>query len=79
MAEITKKISADDRLKYIGLMTLASEHKLKANEYEEAIHRMLGTEAGGWISDTVWGSGVCPPSIHDMDDALLKEGVGVED
>lgn len=80
MAEIKRTISADDRLKYLGLMTLASEHKHKADEFERAACALVGVEIGGAVSDAIWGSmgpGALPRAA-EYDDALLREGVGVD-
>ena len=79
MAEITKRISSDDRLKYIAMMTMAVELVRETNKLRETIGRILGIDTEGHISDVIWGENSPNPSIADLDRVLLLEGIGVED
>ncbi len=78
MAEIVKRISADDRLKLLGLWTMATSHYAKAREFERAMRRDLGDEIfDQHIGDSIYASDG-PHTVADFDDALLNSGVAVD-
>jgi hypothetical protein len=79
MTEIKKHISADDRLKFIGLMKMAHEHVRETRKIELAIIAMLGIEEGGHLSDNIYGRYEPNDTIAQLDRILLLEGIGVED
>lgn len=74
MDEKRKAISADDRLRAIGLFTVAKEHATKAREFEDALCRLLDIEQGGLLGDLIWDS-TAKASIAVFDDALAGEGI----
>ena len=78
MPEIKRTISADERLKFIALMTVALEHERKVREYGLAINRLLGTEDGSHISDALYGVYGAALSVDEMDQLLLREGIAVD-
>lgn len=80
MAELTKKISADDRLKFIAMMTVALEHERKVREYGLAIARLLGTDPNSsHVSDALYSVYGEAMTVAQMDDLLLRQGIGVEE
>lgn len=79
MAEITKRISADDRLKFIALMTMAAEHVRETRKIEQTIQRLISGEDGDHVSDAIYGLYEPPTKIVELDDILLKMGIGVNE
>lgn len=70
-------ITADDRLKLLGLWTLATEHYRKCREAEHVINRMLGLSEQGAVSDAIYRTDG-PHTVADFDDALVADGVAVD-
>lgn len=79
MAEVKKIISADDRLKFIGLCHLAAEHVREADRIRKALGRLLGPESEDHISDHLYGVYDPDTSTAALDELLLKIGIGVDE
>lgn len=76
--EIKRTITADDRLKFIALMTVALDHERKAREYGLSINRLLGTDDDSHVSDALYGAYGAALTVEQMDELLLREGIGVD-
>ncbi len=72
-------ISTDDRLKFLGLMMMAQEHVRKTREIELALHEMLGTEDGGYVSDAIYSRYKPSDTATELDGVLAQEGITVID
>lgn len=74
-----RSISADDRLRYLGLMKMAQEHTRETRKIELAIHAMLGTEDGSHISDAIYSRYNPNDTVAELDAVLKREGIEVID
>jgi hypothetical protein len=79
VTEITRRISADDRLKFFGLMKMAQEHTRETRKIELAIQRIVGGEDGDLFSDAIYARYEPNDTIADLDKLLLQAGIGVEE
>ena len=79
MTNVTKTISADDRLKYIAMMTVALEHERMVRAYGLAISRLLGIDdAGTNVTDAIYGVYGRALTVEQMYDLLRGDGISVD-
>lgn len=77
MTEITKTISADDRLALYALWRLAKDHYKQARKYEFEMMRRAGQgDERGWLSDAIYARDD-EGTETDFDRALLRDGIAV--
>jgi SAM-dependent MidA family methyltransferase len=69
-----KKISHNTYLQSLGLFTLALQHANKAEEFREALEKLLEIDPYGYMSDAVYNGG----TEGDFDTALRLEEIEVE-
>lgn len=72
-----KTITPDERLKLLGLFTLATNHYAKLREAEFAMNRALGKSGDdqGQLSDAIYAE---QRTVEDFDKALKLEGFEVD-
>lgn len=75
---MSRTITADDRLRFIALCTMAAEHTREARKYEVAIQKITGGEDGDHVSDEIYGSYNPDTSIENLDAILAKMGCIVD-
>lgn len=60
------KLTKEDRLKLIGLATLAAHHRAALKDIERAVESIVGApedDIGGWVSDFVWAGDMRPEQL----------------
>jgi hypothetical protein len=73
---MAKQITQDERLKLLGLFTLATNYYRLSREAEFAMNRALGKDANnqGHLSDAIYQDA---HRVEDFDEALKNEGFEV--
>lgn len=71
-----EKITQNERLQLIGLMSLAKTHYEILKKYESSMNILIGVDKDykDHLSDEIYGS-----KTFDVDSALEKLGIAVED
>lgn len=83
MAEETKTISEDDRLKALALAVTANDLYRQACKLDMTMQRLLGADAKyfgdgpGRVGDLIY-DGVQPLTVSDFDEALKDAGYVVQ-
>lgn len=63
---------------YLQHVRLRPLKRSKVREYGLAINRLLGIEDDSHVSDALYGVYGNALTVEQMDDLLLREGIGVE-
>lgn len=70
---MTKKICHETYLQALGLFTMALQHAQKAEEFNEALTKLLDVTPYGHLSDAIYDG-----RLKDFDTALKLEEIEVE-